>query len=356
VERGRVACRRARRALAEAHLKRVDMVVEVSRGRAVESMHRVRGVACSAAEDEESTRGDPPVLTYWRSAMKPFQALPLFEDGVAGALDLEPEDVALICASHGGMRQHTERVAGLLRRLGLSEDHLHCGPHPPFDRDTAQMLSCAGRLPGRMHNNCSGKHAGMLALAVHHGWPIDGYERLDHPVQRRIRDSLGAWMDHEPEEHHWALDGCGVPTPRMPLSEMARAYSRLVRQARLGNAGARAVVDAMTTFPDLTSSPGRVPLEIMRATKGRVLAKEGAEGVLCAAAVDDDWGLAVKVEDGAIRAVGPSVVQLMELAGLLRDGEREALAEVSEAAIVNTLGVEVGRVRARPATGSGEDA
>ena len=329
------------------------MIVDVSRGSAVESTHRVQGVVCSATGDEELCAGEPEILTYWRSAMKPFQAVPLFEDGVADALHLEPQDVAVICASHGGMRQHTERVAALLRRLGLNEDHLHCGPHQPFDEDTAQVLGCAGRLPGRMHNNCSGKHAGMLALARHHGWPTEGYERLEHPVQRRIQESLGRWMDHEPRDHHWALDGCGVPTPRMPLHEMARAYSRLVRQARAGHDAAAAVVSAMTTFPELTSSPGRVPLQIMRATEGRLLAKEGAEGVLCVAAVDDDWGLAVKVEDGAIRAVGPATIELMELAGVLQAEERQALAGVSEAAIQNTLGKEVGRVRARGASDRG---
>jgi len=331
------------------------MIVDVSRGSAVESTHRVQGVVCSAAGHEESCAGDPEILTYWRSAMKPFQAIPLFEDGVVKAFGLEPQDIALICASHGGARYHTERVAALLRRLGLSEDHLHCGQHRPFDRDAAQVLSCAGRLPGRMHNNCSGKHAGMLALARHNGWPIEGYERLDHAVQRRIQRSLAAWMDHEPEDHQWALDGCGVPTPRMPLHEMARAYSRLVRQARGGNEAASGVVSAMTTFPELTSSPGRVPLTIMEASNGRLLAKEGAEGVLCLAAVDDDWGLAVKVEDGALRAVGPATLKLMEIAGVLRGDERDALAEVGEATILNTLGEEVGRVGAKLSNESGID-
>jgi L-asparaginase II len=332
------------------------MVVDVSRGTAVESTHRVQGLVCSAAGDEEQCAGDPEILTYWRSAMKPFQAIPLFEDGAVEAFGLGPEDIALVCASHGGMRCHTERVAALLRRLGLSEEHLHCGPHPPFDQDTAHVLSCAGRLPSRLHNNCSGKHAGMLALARHNDWPIEGYERLDHPVQRRIQESLAAWMDLEPEDHQWALDGCGLPTPRMPLHEMARAYSRLVRHAREGHEAARAVVSAMTTFPELTSSPGRVPLTIMEASRGRLLAKEGAEGVLCVAAVDDDWGLAVKVEDGAIRAVGPATLELMELAGVLRLDERESLAEVGETTIRNTLGEEVGRVRARRSNESGGDA
>jgi L-asparaginase II len=237
----------------------------------------------------------------------------------------------------------------MLRTLGLAEEHLHCGPHAPFDRDTAQVLTCAGRLPGRIHNNCSGKHAAMLALALHHGWPIGGYERLEHPVQQRIREALAEWMDFEPADHHWALDGCGVPTPRMPLHEMARAYSRLARRGREGAPAARAVVDAMTGHPDLTSSPGRVPLEIMQATGGRLLAKEGAEGVLCVAAVDDDWGLAVKVEDGTIRAVGPATVEVLAHLGLLRDGESQALSRLRTRRIENTLGEEVGEVAARPA-------
>ena len=322
------------------------MRVEVTRGRAVESSHRVQGIVCSAAGREELCAGDPEILTYWRSAMKPFQAIPLLEDDVVGAFGFDEQDLAVICASHGGMRQHTERVAAMLRRLGLSEDDLHCGPHPPFDRDTAQVLGCAGRLPGRLHNNCSGKHAGMLALALHHGWSAEGYETLEHPVQKRIRAALAAWMDHEPGDHHWALDGCGVPTPRMPLHEMARAYSRLVRRARAGERPAGAVVSAMTRHPELTSSPGRVPLQVREATGGRLLAKEGAEGVLCVAAVDEDWGAAVKVEDGSMRAVGPAIVELLAKAGVLREAELEGLAEVRESVLLNTLGAEVGRVKA----------
>ena len=172
------------------------MIVVLSRGNAVESIQHVLGVVCSATGDEELCTGDPEVLTYWRSAMKPFQALPLVEDGVVEAFDIEPEDIALVCASHGGMRQHTERVAALLRRLGLNEDHLHCGPHPPFDRDTARAMGCAVRLPGRLHNNFSGKHDGLLDLANHHVWPIEGYDRLDHPEPRRIQDALVEWIYH----------------------------------------------------------------------------------------------------------------------------------------------------------------
>lgn len=327
-------------------------MVEVTRGRSVESLHRAHGITCRANGGAEVCVGDPGMLTFWRSAMKPFQTIPLFEDGVMEAFGFGPEETALCCASHGGRDAHVEVVDRMLHRLGLGPAALHCGPHPPFDADAAFALRCAGREPGRVHNNCSGKHAGMLALALHHGWDPEGYWRLDHPVQVRIRRSLRDWMDIDPEAHEWALDGCGVPTPRLPLREMARAYSRLVRRARAGQPAAEAVVSAMTAHPDLTSSPGRVPLVLMEATGGRLLAKEGAEGVLCLASVDDDWGVAVKVEDGSLRALGPAVVRVLEDAGMLRDGEEEGLAPLRSVPLRNTLGAEVGRISARAEAGA----
>lgn len=313
----------------------------------MESLHRAHGITCRVNGAAETCHGDPGMLTFWRSAMKPFQAIPLFEDGVVETFGFGAEETALCCASHGAQEVHVEVVRRMLDRLGLDASALHCGPHPPFDADAAFALRCAGTEPGRLHNNCSGKHAGMLALALHHGWDPDGYWRQDHPVQVRIRAALRDWMDVDPEAHEWALDGCGVPTPRLPLREMARAYSRLVRRARTGHAAAAAVVDAMTRYPHLTSSPGRVPLVLMEATAGRLLAKEGAEGVLCLASVDDDWGVAVKVEDGGLRALGPAVARVLEDAGMLRAGEAERLAAVRSVPLLNTLGAEVGRITAR---------
>jgi L-asparaginase II len=316
----------------------------------VESRHRAHGITCRVNGSVETCVGDPGMHTFWRSAMKPFQAIPLFEDGVVEAFGFGLEEIALCCASHGARDIHLEVVVRMLDRLGLGADALHCGPHPPFDAEAASVLRCAGREPGRLHNNCSGKHAGMLALALHHGWDPEGYWRLDHPVQVRIRASLKDWLDVDPDDHEWALDGCGVPTPRLPLREMARAYSRLVRRARSGHRAAAPVVEAMTLRPDLTSSPGRVPLVLMEATGGRLLAKEGAEGLLCLASVDDDWGVALKVEDGGLRAIGPAVARVLEEAGMIRDGESERLAALRRVPLLNTLGAEVGHITARRET------
>lgn len=312
----------------------------------MESVHAARGVVCTASGSAESCVGDPVMLTFWRSAMKPFQSLPLIEDGVIDAFGFGAEEIALTCASHGATDEHLVVVERMLRRLETSPAALHCGGHPPFDRDAAFALRCSGSEPGRIHNNCSGKHAGMLALARHHGWDTAGYWRLDHPVQQRIRAALRPWMDLDPDDHEWALDGCGVPTPRLPLREMARAYARLVRRARNDRPDAAAVVAAMTSRPELTSSAGRAPLVLMEATGGRLLAKEGAEGVLCLASVEDDWGVAVKVEDGSLRAVGPVVVAVLEAAGMLTAAERRRLEVLQDVPILNTLGAEVGRVTA----------
>jgi L-asparaginase II len=301
---------------------------------------------CNTGGAVESCVGDPVMLTFWRSAMKPFQALPLIEDGVIEAFGFGEPEIALACASHGATAEHLVVVERMLRRLEVDADALHCGAHPPFDRDAAFSLRCSGSEPGRIHNNCSGKHAGMIALARHHGWDPNGYWQLDHPVQQRIRAALRPWMDLDPDDHEWALDGCGVPTPRLPLKEMARAYARLVRQARDGRPDAAAVVAAMTSRPELTSSAGRAPLVLMEATRGRLLAKEGAEGVLCLASVEDDWGVAVKVEDGSLRAVGPVVVAVLDAAGMLTERERRRLEVLQDVPILNTLGAEVGRVTA----------
>lgn len=317
--------------------------VLVRRGDEVESVHRVSGVLVGLEEGTESSFGDPDRLAFWRSSMKPFQALPLVEDGAAEAFGVSEVELALCCASHVGSPAHVRIVAGLLDRLGLTPDRLHCGPHPPFDDESAREVVRRGESFTRLHNNCSGKHAGMLALALHHGWPLDGYAELDHPVQRRVRRSLARWLDVEPDGLGWGVDGCGVPTPYLTLRQMARAFARLVRAVGTSDAPT-AVVGAMTAHPDLVSGEGRPVTRIMEAGGGRLLAKEGAEGVQCLAGLGEGWGLAVKVEDGARRAATPAALEALLRAGLLTAGERSALEDLREREIENTRGETVGRL------------
>lgn len=320
--------------------------VHVARGAEVESRHLVHGVVRRADDTTDTVLGDPDASAFWRSAVKPFQALPVLEDGAARAFGFDSEAIAVACASHGGRAEHLERVGAMLESIGAPEAALRCGPQVPYDDHAAAALVRAGERPRRIHNNCSGKHAAMLALAAHHDWDADGYWRYEHPVQRRIRSGLAAWITADPEDLSWATDGCGLPTPYLRLADMALSYARLVTAAAEGEEAPAAVVNAMTRHPELTSSPGREPLEIMRASSGRLLAKEGAEGVLCVAAVDGDWGLALKVTDGGRRAVGPAAVAVLSSLDLLTGQERQALASLATVSLEGTTGERVGELRA----------
>ncbi len=335
--------------LTEDPLHYPEITIEVLRGGLVESRHRVCAAVRYASGDRDLTFGHPQAAAFWRSALKPFQALAIVSDGVDQAFGLGPEELAIMCASHGGTPTHIARVDRILTAIGQDAEALHCGPHRPYDSDSADQLRCSGVQPGRLHNNCSGKHASMLALAQHHGWATDGYWRYEHPVQARVRQMLPEWIDRDPESLEWATDGCGVPTPLAPLAEMAMAYARLADRATNPGTAAASVVDAMTRFPEHTSSRGREPLQFMHAMSGRVLAKEGAEGVLCIAGTEAGWGLALKVADGARRAVGPAAIEVLTVAGLLTRSEREALQTMAEVAILSSRDDVVGEIRARPA-------
>jgi len=317
----------------------------VTRGEAVESVHRIHG-AVQGLDDGGVTFGDPAFQTFWRSAMKPFQALSALEDGAMTSFGFGAPEIALSCASHGGTPVHVELAASMLERMSLPVSALACGPQVPYDDESARILSCAGHEPTRLHNNCSGKHAAMLSLAVHQGWDPVGYERDEHPVQQRVHREVRRWLDVDPEQFPWGVDGCGLPTVQLPLTEMAGAYSWLVGAAARGDAAPAAIVSAMTGHPYLTSSPGRAPLVLMEATDGRLLAKEGAEGVICVAAPSDGWGMALKVEDGALRATGPAAVAALDMLGLLAPHEVERLADMRQPVFRNTLGAPVGEVLA----------
>lgn len=320
--------------------------VRVSRGDETESVHAVDAVVVGRSAGEEIRFGDPDRLSFWRSAFKPFQALPLVEDGVAAALGWGPRELALAAASHSGMPGHVELAAAMLASTGLSPRDLECGAHAPYDREAAEAVLREGGRYTALHNNCSGKHAGMLALAVHHRWPTAGYIEAGHPVQARIRRGLARWLDVDPESLEWARDGCGVPTAYLSLRQMARAYARLGRAAGAGEEAPHAIVGAMTTHPELVAGRGRSVTRVMHETGGRVLAKEGAEGVYCAAAPSEGWGLALKVADGATRAAGPALLGVLSSLGLLSASELERLAEVASPSLRNVAGIEVGLITA----------
>ena len=313
--------------------------VDLARAGTTESTHHVAGVVHESASGRTRSFGDAGVTAFWRSSMKPFQALPVTRAGTLERLGLGLEALALTCASHHGMRRHVTLARSILAAAGLSEDALVCGPHRPFDPGAAERLDRAGRLPGRIHNNCSGQHAALLALTVARGWSVAGYHEPDHPLQRNIRRELGAWLGVDCDPLLWGIDGCGLPTPALSLREMARAYARF---ANSREAPVRAVAAAMTAHPMFVSGPTALSANIMRATSGRVLAKEGAEGLFCLGSPAVGWGAAFKSLDGATRPLGPAVVHALSALDLLKPEEAGRLGAFARPPVSNTRGEKVG--------------
>lgn len=320
------------------------MRVCVERGGHLESEHRVHAVVCDGQGRQVAAHGDPDRMTWMRSAMKPFQALPLVEDGVVEALGITEEELAVICASHNGESRHVDVVGSILRKAGLSEEALECGAHPPMGPVAARALARSGGDPRRIHNNCSGKHAGMLALAAHHGWTSDGYREEGHPVQQRMLQEVSRWTGQPVDEIGTSVDGCGVLCFALPLSAAARAVVDFVAAGVRGEPAAR-IVGAMVGHPFLTAGSGRLCSELMEATAGRLLVKVGAEGVYVAASTDGGLGLALKVEDGARRGAEAALLALLEEHDMLSRAEAGSLGRYSAPAVRNTLGEVVGRVR-----------
>lgn len=326
-------------------------VVRVLRGDVLESTHRFHAVVVRGGRRVAEV-GEADRWTYYRSASKPFQALPLVDDGVVDAFSFGTEELALACASHSGEPEHVRVARGMLDRMGLTEDALACGGHWPLREAAAIRFLERGRAPGPLDSNCSGKHAGMLGLARIHGWSLEGYERAEHPVQDRMRRVTSAWTGLPVAELREGVDGCGVVCFAVPLGVMAESFARLARGAREGGA-ARVVCDAMMRHPFLVAGTDRLCTDLMTAAPG-IVAKVGAEGVYGVSIPEEDMGLAIKVEDGGWRAVDAALVSLLSRLGLLDDGARRALAGYLEPTLSNTRGARVGRLEvAWPSGGVG---
>jgi L-asparaginase II len=289
--------------------------------------------------------GDPDRVVFYRSAAKPLQALPLVEDGVVSRLGLTAEELALCCASHNGERRHVELVRAILAKTGVPAEALACGPHPPMLSEEAEELLARGGRPERIHNNCSGKHAGMLALAVAHGWPTEGYHLADHPVQRRMLEEVARWTGLPAARIDTAVDGCGVLCFAVPLRAMALSFARFAHAAARGESAAQ-IVSAMTSHPFCVAGSGRLCTALMERTGTRLFAKTGAEGVYGAGIPERGLGVALKALDGGRRAAEVALLKALEDVGALAPDEVEALAGFARPTVRNTRGEPVGEVRA----------
>lgn len=306
------------------------MLVENRRGSVVESRHSVHVAVVDGAGKLVARAGDPELVTFWRSAAKPFQALPLVEDGVVARFGLTRQDLALTCASHSSEPGQVALVREFLQRIGCSERDLICGPHKALSDAVAKDYETRGVRLTAVYSNCSGKHAGMLALAKHHGWPTEFYARIEHPVQQRCLDEVSRATGVPREQIGVAVDGCGVACFAMPLRAMALAYARLQGP----------ILEAMVLHPELIAGDGRPCTEMMRGHPGRVVTKVGAEGVYSALLIREGLGVTLKVEDGH------SLASALAIAAVLAElGLKPQPASLLTRPITNSRGETVGEMR-----------
>jgi L-asparaginase II len=281
----------------------------------VESVHRGRVAVCDQEGRVVEAVGDPEGYVYARSSAKPFQALPLVLSGAADTLGLTDEELAVACASHNAEEPHLRAVRSILEKAGLSEDDLQCGAHPPLYAPAAIELACRGEEPGNIHGNCSGKHAGMLAVCVHQGWATGGYRNPSHPLQVWILEIVARVCGLEPDEILLGGDGCGVPSFGLPLGNLATGFARLATGALPGDLAEAAIKvgGAMREHPYMVGGTERFDTVVMRRTD--LVCKSGAEAVFGSGS-PEGWGLALKVSDGGARALRPAALAALSRRGV----------------------------------------
>ena len=340
------------------------VLVEVTRGDQVESVHRGSIAVVAPNGSSIASAGDPDQFVFLRSSAKPFQLAPFVAMGRFDEYELGSEALAIMAASHSGEDRHVRLVQEILRRAGLTSSVLQNQVHPPFDTETAQRLVRDGEQPTHLRGNCSGKHAGMVLFAKASGWPIDSYWHPGHPVQRLALETMSAVSDIPIERIATATDGCGVVCFGMPLRGLALAFARLADPSAVADPPLREslmrIRDAMMAHPELVAGERRrIDTALMRAYPKRIVSKGGAEGVLAmglppgalpsgARFGDGPMGVAAVIEDGnlARRGGDATSVEILRQLGMVSDPLPGALAEYASPAILDPRGERAGGVRA----------
>ncbi|HEY6325949.1 MAG TPA: asparaginase [Candidatus Cybelea sp.] len=324
------------------------LVVEVTRGDLVESVHEVSACAVDALGTTLYEAGDVDIPVYLRSAAKPFIAAAVIEAGAGDRFGFDAREIAVMSGSHAGQPFHVDAVRSILRKIGMQPSALQCGVHWPYDETTANALRRAGEEPTVLHNNCSGKHAGILALCEAAGADPATYLRADNPAQGRILEFCARLSDDDAATWPIAIDGCGIPVYATSLRKAALSFARFASLRGIDERAANAlhaVREAMIAHPEYVAGTGQLDTELMLASEGNVAAKAGAEGVHGIAAIAQECGYVSKVVDGAARARGPSTVAALRGLGVLSGSQAAGLARFAAPSVYNRAGRVVGEVR-----------
>ncbi len=327
---------------------RPEPIVRVLRNEAEESIHFGSAALVDADGHLLYRVGDPYHMTFLRSSAKPFQAIPVVESGAAREFGLTSAEIAVLIGSHSGQEKHVSAVQSILTKIGLGQEHLQCGVHPAIrdEVSTPPDNRIEGRTP--LHHNCSGKHAGMLALAVFKNLSVDDYLSPSHPVQELIKKTIAEICSYPENDMIMGIDGCSAPNYALPLYNMALGFARLVTPSSLPGARASAVTAvsmAMMDHPEMVAGEGRFDTALISSPGEKIISKAGAEGLECFSLVDRRIGCALKIIDGTKRALFPAAIELLYMLGARkRDG---VLDKFRRPVLKNWRGLEVGYIEPR---------
>lgn len=338
-----------------------EPLVELTRGGIVESIH----LGALAAVDSDgillAAFGNSDMVSFPRSSMKPFQALPLVENGGMEAFGLTDEELAIICASHAGTNEHVRVLKSIHQKVGLQLSDLQCGVHWPIDKETTFQMRLLGETPDSYRHNCSGKHSGMLTQAKLLEQSLDDYLTPVHLVQQNIRRAVSSMCGIHRDDMIFGVDGCSAPVYAMPLSSFAWAIARLVDPVNLDEErqiACQRITSAMIAYPEMVAGPGQLDSVLMQVMNGKVIAKGGAEGyqligVMPGAIAENSKGIGIafKIADGdpSRRATQRVVVEMLKALGFEVEMASEAFASFNQPILRNFRGIEIGNIRlARP--------
>lgn len=332
-------------------------LVEITRGKIVESIQYGAFIVVDSNGTVVAGEGSPELVSFPRSSMKPFQALPFIECGGDEAFDFTEQEIAIMCASHSGTAQHTAVIAGMHKKLGTSESDLACGVHWPGDLEARKALRLSDQSPNQFHHNCSGKHTGMLAHARLRGLEINGYLEPSHPVQVSIRETLAQMVGMNPDAMPMGVDGCSAPVYGIPLKNMAAGVASMADPINLEPkraAACKKITYAMVTHPVMVAGPGKFDTVLMETAGGKIFSKAGAEGYqiigVMPGAVHEGspgLGIAIKISDGDFQGRARASVSLTILSalGVLAEEDLKALSKFGNIPVKNWRELPVGEIR-----------
>ena len=334
-----------------------EPLVETTRGGIVESMHLGAMAAVDSDGNLIASYGNPDLVTFPRSSMKPFQVLPFVELGGIEFFGINDEELALMCASHTGTDEHVKVLKGLHKKVGIGLEDLQCGEHMPSDKETSFAMRLRGEEPNAYRHNCSGKHSGMLAHAKLRDLSLDNYLEPVHPVQQSIRQSVAMMCGVHRDDMIFGIDGCTAPVYAMPLSSFAWATAKLVDPKDLEEntrKSCQKITQAMSAFPTMVAGPGQTDTALMQVMQDKLIAKGGAEGFQligikpgALATASKGIGICFKVADGDVtrRVTQLLIVELMKKLGFEAEMASEAYAAFNQPILRNFRGIEVGKLR-----------